>query len=200
MSNHSELSINDTSTLCQHYLNIVYRDVHRPLQQHHLSETQGEILYPGVDKLLSMSHLSEQDVFVDLGSGAGKIVVQAFLNSKVKEALGIEFVPELHQQALTVAERIAKELPDFYLANRKLTFMLNNFLEVPLTTATVALINATCMSQQTLTRLGNIFNRNTNIHTVMTLRPIHNLRRLPFKRTVRIECSWDTVLCYVYQR
>lgn len=199
MSNQSKLSINDTATLCQHYLNIIYRDIHRPLQQHHLSETQGEILYSGVDKLLSMSRLSANDVLVDLGSGAGKIVAQAFLNTNVKEALGIEFVPELHQQALAVAQRIAKELPDFYHPDRKLTFVLNNFLEVPLTTATVVLINATCMSQQTLTSLGDIFNCTSNIHTVMTLRPIHNLRRLPFKRTVRVECSWDTVLCYIYQ-
>lgn len=186
--------------LSEQYLNLVYQQaVKNDLQKNTLSETQGEILYPSVDKLLSQIKLTEQDVFVDFGSGLGKIVAQVFLNTDVKEAIGIEILPELHQVASAVAERIYSDLPDFYAGERKLNFKLGSFLEISITTATVALVSAICYPPAVLYALGTIINNTPSIHTVLTLRPIASLERLVFKKTIHIQCSWDSALCYVYQ-
>jgi hypothetical protein len=195
----AKFNINDIDALCQNYLAILYHDVQRNRASvENICESYGEILYPGVDKLLSAIKLSVQDIFVDYGSGLGKMVIQVFLKSLVKEAYGIEIVPELHQHALHAAQRLKQELPEFYEENRKLTFLVGNFLEIPLTKVTVALINSTCFTQQLLNDLGKQIEHTPSIHTVLSMRPIHTLERLPFKKTVRIECSWDTALCYIY--
>jgi len=196
----TKLGIDNTDALCQHYLNIIYSSTNR----HHaignpIHETQGEILYSGVDKLLSVMQLTSEDVFVDLGSGAGKIVTQVFLKSIVKQACGIEIVPALHQQALAVAQRIQEDFPASHVAGRRLTFLSNNFLEEPLTMATVVLVNAVCFDQTVLHALGEIIEVTPNIRLVLSMRPIATLHRLRFKKTVRVECSWDAGLCYVYK-
>jgi hypothetical protein len=142
--------------------------------------------------------MSEQDVFVDLGAGIGKIVLQVFLTTPVKKAYGIEIVDESYQRSLRVAQKVQQELPDFYSEGRELKFLLGNFLETSLEGTTVALVNSICLNQKIVHELGKVLNNTNSIHTVFTLRPMPTLKRLRFKRTIRIECSWDTVLCYVY--
>lgn len=188
----------DKQQLCQQYLNILYCDAHPHYKKQSLAEQQGEILYPSVNKLLSMAELSGQDVFADLGSGIGKLVTQAFLLSPVKEALGIEIVSELHQQAALTAQCLQEELPDFFVDDRKLTFLHGSFLELSIARATVVLICSTCFDQPLLQALGEIINATPGIRMVFSLRPISTLQRLVFKKTVRVECSWDSALCYVY--
>jgi hypothetical protein len=196
----SELSINDIDLLCQHYLTILYHDSKGRTDsvKNDVCETYGEILYSGVEKILSVIQPSKNDVFVDYGSGLGKIVIHAFLKSSVREAYGIESAPDLHQQALNAAQRLQHELPGFYEDGRKLTFLLGNFLELRLTNVTIALVNATCFTQSLLNELGKVLDQTPSIHTVLSSRPISIFERFVFKRTIRIECSWDTALCYVY--
>lgn len=200
----SSSTINDRNTLCQQYLDIVYHDAGKRAtsnfrKANNIAQTNGEILYPAVHKLLSGLSLTESDVFVDLGSGTGKVVTQVFLTSVVKEAHGIELVPELHQRALQAAEKMQLDLPEFFQDERKLTFSEGSFLEVPLHNASVVLINSVCFNQKLLFAIGDLMNASPGIHTVLSLRPIANLQRLSFKKTIRVECSWDTALCYVYR-
>ncbi len=197
---------NDIDLRCQQYLTQLYANL--PVatassifskQRQPFTETHGEILFPSMTKLLSIMALTNQDVFVDLGSGIGKITAQVFLQSNVKEAMGIEIVPHLHQQALHAATQLrAQPLHAIDFSKRKLTFLGGDFLELPLTMTTVVFINAICFSQTMLLSLGDIINRTTSIRQVITLRPIINLERLPFKKAIHIECSWDSALCYVY--
>ena len=197
------MSIKDIDALFQNYLNILYEKVNKKqvtasLRQENVFETYGEILYPSIDKLMSSIQLTEHDVFVDLGSGKGQIVIHFFLKSLVKAAYGIEIVPKLHQDAVTAAQILQQELPPFFDNGRQLTFMSGTFLEIPFKTATVALINSTCFTQSLLNQLGTIIENTPSIHTVLSLRPINTLQRLGFKKIIRIECSWDSALCYLY--
>src|SRR5579863_2582879 len=102
---------------CQRYLQSIYQ----PLQDQstrqkykvdHINETNGEILYPSVNKLLSITPLTASDIFVDLGSGSGKITLQIFLTTLAQEARGIEIVPQLHQLALQAEQQVRQDLPE----------------------------------------------------------------------------------------
>ena len=181
------------------YLHSLYHQTQINLAKTNFSQTQGEILYPSITKLLSHLQLTTEDSFVDLGSGCGKIVSQVFLTSLVKTAGGIEIIPELHQIALKIADKIKLDFPDSFARDRQLNFFLGNFLEIPFTTATVVLINAVCFSPGLLQTIGEVFNNTPSIHTVLSLRPIHSLTRLVFQKTIHIQCSWDSALCYIYQ-
>lgn len=188
--------MNAADELCQQYLNIVYHNVQSHHAKHHIMETSGEILYSGINKLLNITTFTDQDVFVDLGSGVGKIVLQVFLNSPVKKAYGIEIVEESHLRALTAAQKVQTDLID--IDQRELHFICGDFLKTSLEDTTIALINSTCLNQDVICKLGKVLSDTQSIHTVFTLRPMPTLKRLKFKKTIRIECSWDTVLCYMY--
>ncbi len=189
----------DIDTLCYHYLNTLYSTTHEMLRsEKDICTTYGEILLPSIDKLLRIIKCSNDDVFVDYGSGLGKIVIHVFLKTVVNAAYGIELSPELHQHAINAAKKLQYDLPSLYDDGRKLEFFLANFLERPIPNATIAIINATCFTQPLLNKLGKVLENTSSIHTVLSTRPINTLRRLAFKKSVRIECSWDTALCYIY--
>jgi SAM-dependent methyltransferase len=199
----SNLKMSDKNLLCQQYLNIVYHDAaecstNNLSAQHKIVETSGEILFAGVSRLLT--YLKASDAFLDLGSGAGKVVTQVFLNSAVKAARGIELIPDLDRRAQFAAASIQRDLPEFYEQGRELNFKQGDFLDYSINDASVVLINSVCFSQALLLAIGKLLNTSPHVHTVLTLRPIANLTQVFFKKTLRIECSWDTALCYVYQK
>lgn len=165
-----------------------------------LSETYGEILPESINKLISQIQINPQDIFFDLGSGIGKVTAQFFLNSPVKESWGIELRHDLHLKALAAKEVIKNDLPNLFLKERKLIFQHGDFLESSLSKATILMICAPCFEQNTLLALGKKIENAPNIHTVLSLRPLGTLRRLPFKKAIRIECSWDAALCYLYTK
>jgi hypothetical protein len=162
-----------------------------------ISETYGEILPEGVDKFLSVVKPSSQDGFLDLGSGKGKLLLQVFSNSPVNTAHGIEILPQLHEQAIH-AEALLRQNQPALFTQRQLTFTLGDILAEPYPAATIALISSPCFSPTILNRLSDIIDSTPSIHTVLSLRPMLKLQRLSFRRTIRLECSWDTALCYVY--
>lgn len=190
-------------TLCQQYLTELYLNMRghgiNERQHQNIPETYGEILYESIVHLLSQMTLSEQDSFLDLGSGLGKVVIQVFLQSAVKESRGIEIIPELYDQSIIASQKIKEALPVFFEKERKLTFQLGSFLEIPLHGASILLIGSVLFSPAMLCALGKIIDSTDSIHTVLTLRPILTLKRLTFKKVIRVECSWDTALCYLYQ-
>ena len=71
-----------------------------------IDSTYGEILPNAVSKLINNLTIKEDDVFVDLGCGNGKVVVQFYLQTPVKESLGIEFSTTRYNQAKKVLENI----------------------------------------------------------------------------------------------
>lgn len=192
------LSIHDCNKLCQQYLHVLYQDVRsNSVWRQEISETYGEILYPSVNKLLSAISYNERDVFYDLGSGLGKLALQVFLQTNMQKIVGIEILPELHQQAELAKQKVKHDMP-FLFNDRDCEFKLGSFFEIPLADATMVLIGSPCYTMQMFHQLASIIDLNNNIHTVISLRPLLNLNRLKFKKTIRIEGSWDSGLCYLY--
>lgn len=184
--------------ICEQYLNILYRDTIAKFTPYTIAETSGEILYGSIKKLIPHMSLSDKDVFADFGSAKGKIISQIFLTTPVQSAIGIEIVPEHHQIALKISEKIQNDLPHLYENNREMTFVCGDFLKISLQHITVALINATCFPPDLVDKLGAVINNTPSIRSVFSLRPLAKLQRLAFKKVIPIECSWDSTLCYCY--
>jgi hypothetical protein len=194
----------DNDVLFQQYLDLIYQEITE--NQHDVSpnnrlvsESNGEIFYSSINKLLSKIVFAEQDVFVDLGSGLGKMVLQVYLQTSVKEVCGIELLPDLHAKAMLAAGRVQHDLSHFQ-SGRKLVFVCSDFFKIDFQMATIVFINAICFGQDILMKLGQIINTIPSIHTVITLRPIDNLKQLFLKNILCLEGSWDSALCYIYQK
>lgn len=185
-------------TLCEHYLHILYKDVKVNHQKNLINETYGEILYPGLSKIASNVRIHQEDILYDLGSGIGKAALQFFLTTPLKHVHGIEYLPYLHHAALAALEQSKIEIPLFY-QNRHISFECADFLKTSIKEATIVLLASPCFSPSILSQLAERLDQNTKTHTILTLKPLP-LTQFMFKKVIRIECSWDAALCYIYER
>ena len=177
-----------------------YSDIKQSLpHQQVIAETYGEILPASIRRLMNIVQPTTHDVFVDLGSGMGKVVQQVFKETPVKEARGIEVIPELHQVAQQNVTEMSREAPEYFMNGRELVLILGDFLQTNLASATITLMGSPCFGPTMLDELASIIEKTPTIHTVLSLRPLLHLSRLSFKRALRVECSWDSAQCYLYK-
>lgn len=172
----------------QTILEKLYEGIHIPSQQN-VAFTYGEILFESIEKCLSYYPLKKDDIFLDVGSGLGKVVIQVTLQTQLKAAYGIEIIPELHDQAVLIQKKIN---------NNKINFICADFLTIAWPTSTYLLIGSPCFDLRTLDQLASRIETMKDIRTVLSLRPLLLLKRLSLQRIMRLECSWDSALCYIY--
>jgi len=159
--------------------------------------TYGELLYPSVKKLLHIARLAPTDIFLDLGSGLGKCVLQIFLQTALQKVIGIEAIPALHQQACQAQEQMQAALP-FLWENRTLDLVEGNFLEKDWQGATIVYSCSTCFDRRLLNAIGHKINEEKQVQQVFSLRALPTLKRLRLKKVFVVECSWDSALCFYY--
>lgn len=186
------------NTHWQTYLNVLYQHAKGHHVQQEISEVYGEILYESAEKILSQLTMTQEDVFYDLGSGLGKVVLQVFLTTKVREVCGMELIPNLHQQASTALTNLRQDFPELFMNGRTIQLMESDFMTVTFDTASIVLIGSPCFHPTMLTTLGDRIEETHCIHTVCSLRPLLTLKRLALKKMLPVECSWDTAMCYIY--
>lgn len=175
---------------------------HDKPMQHLISLTYGEILYQGVDTIINNINITEQDVFYDLGSGIGKIVLQFFLNTAVKKSLGIEASQARHQVAHNIFNKVAQQLPNLFVHKqdkRLLQSTQGNFLLQDILDATIIFIDSVCFSEETLHKLSTILNDCPHLKHVISSRPL--AITLPLEKKLQLACSWQpTTECYLYSK
>jgi len=123
-------------------------------------DTYGEVTPEGVAMMLKSiptgNLMNKDDVFVDLGSGLGKLATQVFLTTPCKKAVGIELADFRHgqaQQAMVKLQRKGTEAEvgsklasgdahvSFTLEDRELRLEKADLLSVDLKEATIILVS-----------------------------------------------------------
>ena len=98
------------------------------------SLTYGEIDPKSLYRALASLKLRRDDNFVDLGSGSGKVVLQAALQSNCKKVVGVEVVGDRHEDAMRAHANLMLTMPE---VARRITLIKDNFLNVDLSKTTV---------------------------------------------------------------
>ena len=129
----------EVNLLCKQYMERVYEGVTGFIryesgekEKNQLAKiylTYGEILFASVEILMSKLILDKNDVFCDLGSGIGKMAMQVFMTTAVKESFGVEASNERYQRAQKSASQLHKDLPEVYEPLRKLYF-INGIMKI----------------------------------------------------------------------
>jgi H3 lysine-79-specific histone-lysine N-methyltransferase len=114
------------------------------------SSLYGEITFASLNKLLEYLDLGEKDVFFDLGSGVGKVVLQVAMTSPVKKATGVELAATRYKESMKVLDAAAKEKS---VSRRKCEFRNENILETDLSKATVIYTCSTAFPMTFMKRL-----------------------------------------------
>ncbi len=112
----------------------------------------GEINFTSFYYILQITQPKAQEVFYDLGSGAGKAVFSAALYFDFSKACGIEFLPGLSKLATNTlqltSEKLALKIDDFHQTCLSklisIQFINGDFLTVDFTDGDIVFIHATC--------------------------------------------------------
>jgi hypothetical protein len=111
--------------------------------------TYGEILPQGSARMLRWLQLSPMDVLFDLGSGTGRLPLQAVATTSVGRAVGVELCPRRHGIAVLAKNAWRKRMPseDVPSFDCRLNFVHDDLLRTDLSEATVVYLGATCFTQ-----------------------------------------------------
>lgn len=173
--------------------------------------TYGEILYESAQVLLEDLQLTPQDVFYDLGSGAGKLIAQVYLTTPVKKAAGIELSPSRCNMAQTRApylRKIAEVTTRFNcditaainqkpvqqtrcLPSKELIFSQENMLKADLSDATVVFMCSTCFSDELMHNITNKLAGLKEGLRVITLKDLPPHKDFKLVRNYQLPMSWS---------
>jgi precorrin-6B methylase 2 len=181
------------------------RDVYR-VDKNNLEKgvyaTYGEIKFDSIEDLIKEANITKDDIFYDLGSGSGKVVMQVYTNTSLNKAVGIEYFKKRHM----MSEHALKKLYNFYpnnLENNKiLTYYQGNILNFDITDATVIFMCSTCFNTDLMDGIFEKIKQCPNIRMVISLKEYDNYKEiLPNKKEIKIKCSWaQSVSCRIYSK
>ncbi len=116
------------------------------------SPVYGEIKYDSLQTIFNDLNIKSSDVFYDLGSGVGKVIIQAYLNFPFKKVVGIELSPTRHNNALKAREELVKR--NLINPNRKIEFIQGDIAELNLCDATVIYMCSTCYPVELMKKIA----------------------------------------------
>jgi len=184
------------------------------------SATYGELSPAGLHHLFRWCralgvNAGSEDEFIDLGSGFGKLVLQAFVMEGVGASIGVEVVPERHGAAAAAANRMAVDLgTDAALSEsalqidsggQRLKLVHGDMFESSLASSTLVFACSTAFPIWMIARLTTKLQQDLTVGAVFwTLKQL----RVPHRGIVLIDvievmASWSarsTMSVHVYMR
>ena len=122
--------------------------------------TYGECTPEAVEQILTVTGARPGEVFYDLGSGTGKMVVYAAFLVPFKKSVGVELLPELHSAAQLVGQRYADEIqPQLPDARREteLEYRLGDIFATDMSDADIIVSHCcTCFDDPMMQRLSDV--------------------------------------------
>jgi hypothetical protein len=148
----------------------------------------GEIPYDSAAHILDDLQLSRQDVFYDLGSGVGKLIIQVYLTTPVKRSIGIEISPT----RWNIAESSRKEVvnDDHIMQGRELVFLNQNIAKAPLNDATVCFISGISFPPQLIQSIMDRLSTLDHDLKVLSVMPLPAHKQFRLIKTYNLPMSW----------
>lgn len=163
----------------------------------------GEVLPESFYELMLKQRKNVNDIFLDLGSGFGRVVLQASAQFEFTQSIGIEIDNTMNDLALSGKEALLKSHPELSLNHERLEFICDDFLTTNyISKANIIWINATAFPPNLFEALQYKLANEATAHTIITTRPFIDIQRFKsyqLHKISTIECSWDSTLAYVYR-
>ena len=150
----------------------------------------GEILRTGVDTIINKINKykkpTEKDIFVDIGSGCGKLVLHTAISSNIKTLVGVELVTQRHNYAKYIKQNI---IPD----NNSVFFINKDIKDFDLSIATIVFINDLCLTERLVLDIYESLPK--GCHFILS-RKIDECKIM--KEEFNVDVSWGGQLTFFY--
>lgn len=172
--------------------------------QDQLAWTNGEITFEGALRLGELLGVGPDDVFYDLGSGYGRLTLQAHLQWGVQRSVGVELSRERHNRALEAKGNLQP-----YLDTARPVDIINaNLLECDLSDATCVYMSSTCWNDVFMTQVLRMLEQGAPaLKWAVSTEPLERKfglkpAWLPLDRMERVPQSWapEGYPLYIYKR
>lgn len=157
------------------------------VQQSEGCSTYGEIMPTALDQLIDALELEPDDVFYDLGSGIGKVVLQVAMTCKLAQCVGIELVDNRHDIACEVLEQARTE---GLLKTEDVRLRNSDMLRARLDGATVVYTCSTAFSDVFMARLTRRLSAQPAGLRVATLLDLEENPWFELEDVLRLDMSW----------
>jgi tRNA G46 methylase TrmB len=140
-------------------------------------------------------------VFLDMGSGRGKLVMQAYMElPHITKAMGVELAPNRHRTAVEAWEairltamnlRAGQKEEDMVIPDAEIEFLLQDFLESDLSQVTHIYISSLCFPDNLMYHIANKLEKEAH-----KLQCVATIRQFPVefeKRGIRDRVNYELV-------
>lgn len=169
----------------------------------------GEVTNEGMESLHSSLQLNDRDVFYDLGSGVGKLVLYFALRGAVARSVGIEVGERRHALAAEACTRLRDQLdeekdgePSLPALPHYSTFdvVLGDARQNTYSDATVIALSNLCMDHRVQKRCLDSILRCPMLKKLACTAPLPPHKRLRLSHSAKVGCSWAKVVAWqVYE-
>mmetsp|Transcript_147622 Transcript_147622/g.257467 ORF Transcript_147622/g.257467 Transcript_147622/m.257467 type:complete len:332 (+) Transcript_147622:153-1148(+) len=163
----------------------------------------GEVTYAGMENLYRALRLGRGDVFYDLGSGVGKMVLYVALRGEASRSVGLEVGEKRHRLAETACSCLASKLdlqrkgctsslPALAVDCTEFAVLLADITKHRYHDATVVMMANVCIGMGSQNRTMDSLMKCASLKRLVCTTPIEHLR-LRLAGTVRVSCTWANV-------
>jgi SAM-dependent methyltransferase len=180
----------------------IITDKDRTLFQQRKSEsTYGEIVPASMEQLIAILELKEGDIFYDLGSGKGQVVIYIVLRTPLRKCVGIELATTRHSYAVEAKKRLAScgNAPDCVIEFYQGDFTQPSF---NMDDATIVWMNSTCYPDNVMEVITQRLSKLRPGLRVITLKALPTPEKYHFKeiQELRLEMTWSqSVSTHIYR-
>jgi len=152
--------------------------------------TYGELLKSGVETLIEKinkyKRITDKDVFVDVGSGSGKLALHLGIKSNIKTIVGVELLKQRYEYSKFIKNNI---LPD----NKSIFFINKDIIDFDLSIASILFMNNVCFDNE---KVKDIYDRLPKGCHIITAKYIKDCKIL--KEEFTVDVSWGAKLKLYY--
>ncbi len=168
------------------------------IRKHGGAPTYGEMTVEGADELIKYLKPQKTDVFVDAGSGVGKLVVHFFFATDVVKSIGIELSKERFEKALKIKNALAKD--NLLPRNRSLEFYHADILDALPNDVTIFFMCSTCFSPELMQKISNKLLTLKPGLRIVTLKQLPAHKRFVLQDTLQLPMTWSSsTSVYIYE-
>lgn len=149
----------------------------------------GELLRSGVETIIQKINrykkISDKDVFVDVGSGAGKLVLHLSIKSDIKTLVGIEIVPQRNRYSKWIKEKVVHDKSVFFIEK--------DVKDFDLSIATILFMNNVCFDSELIKDIYNRIPKGCHFISAVQIPECKIL-----KENFTVDVSWGSKLNLFY--
>ncbi len=152
--------------------------------------TYGEILRNGVDSIIEKINkykkISDKDLFVDIGSGSGKLILHTAIKSNIKTLVGLEIVPQRQRYSKYIQNKID-------VGDKSVFFLEKDVRNFDLSVATIVFMNDVCFDNELSNHIYNSLPKGCHFITSKFMKDCKIL-----KEEFTVDVSWGNKLKLFY--